>query len=810
VAGTLTAGVAAETRTPLPTRVQDVGYLRLGALQEAGWGDVARAPVTVKLLLESVLRLQLRGLASEEQVRALAGWKPGEHAEADLPFLPARIVMQDHSGVPVLLDIAAVRAAVVRAGGRPEDAVLAVPADLVIDHSVQVDVYGSRQAAMQNRRFEYERNHERYRFLRWAERTFAGLRVVPPGNGIVHQINLEHLARCVRVVAEPDWPLAVGDTVLGTDSHTPMVNGVGVLGWGVGGVDAAGVLLGQPVILRRPTVVGLYLTGRPPAGTTATDVVLGLTQRLRRESVVGCFVECFGDGARQLSVPDRATIANMCPEYGATAALFPVDDQTLDYLRLTRRPAAIVALAEDHARAQGTFGGAGDVAYDRVVSFDLDSVEPSVAGPRRPQDRLALPDVPASIPRRPGAGAAGELQDGDVAIAAITSCTNTSHPRSMLAAGLLARAAVERGVAPPAWVKTSLAPGSKVVLDYLERAGLLDALERLRFHVVGLGCTTCIGNSGPLSPPAARAAERGTQLAAVLSGNRNFEARIHPDVRAAYLASPPLVVAYAIAGTTRRDLTRDPLGRGPDGDVLLSDLWPSPEALHEAERAVEAEQFERRYADVFAGDERWNALDVPSVAVYRAEAGSTYVSEPALSDVPAAPPGLRDIRGARVLVRAGDTLTTDHISPAGAIPEDSPAGRYLAGHGVAPPDFNTYGCRRGNSELMARATFANVRLRNRLVEGREGGWTRHHPTGEVVTIHEAARRYAREGTPLIVLAGREYGFGSSRDWAAKGPRALGVRAVIARGFERIHRSNLVAAGCCPWSSPATRTPTASA
>jgi aconitate hydratase len=796
----------------LPDR--NVTYYRLAAVSDHSPVGFDRVPVTVKVLLENVLRSVRAGRATPEDALLLASWQPGGGAGREFPFFPARVLLQDLTGVPVLVDLAAMRAAVARLGGDARRVNPVVPADLVIDHSVQVDFFGTATALLRNVEKEYERNRERYALFRWAQQAFDNLRIVPPGTGIVHQVNLEALAPVVWRRAVEGEVVAFPDTLVGTDSHTPMVNALGVLGWGVGGIEAEAVLLGHPLSLRVPEIVGVRLLGQMPEGSTATDLVLTLTQVLRRVGVVGAFVEFFGEGIRSLSLPDRATVSNMAPEYGATSALFPIDASTLEYLRLTGRSEAQITLVERYAKAQGLFRleGSPEPVCDRLVEFDLSAVEPSVAGPRRPQDRVALADTersfrqafPAPAERAVAVDIGGtpvRLADGAVAIAAITSCTNTSNPAVMVAAGLLAKKAVARGLAVAPWVKTSLAPGSAVVTAYLARAGLLPYLEALRFHLVGYGCTTCIGNSGPLPPPVARAVEEhGLVVAAVLSGNRNFEGRIHPLVRASYLMSPPLVVAFAIAGTVAVDLTADPLGYDPNGEpVYLRDLWPTSEEVRQAlASALGSPRESSDEGTLFQGDLRWRSLPSPAGEVYRWDPASTYIREaPFFDDLSPDPSGPADILGARVLAVLGDSVTTDHISPAGAIPVDSPAGQYLRAHGVPPAEFNTYGARRGNHEVMVRGTFASVRLRNRLVPDREGGWTEYLPTGEVVPIYEAAVRYQARGTPLLVLAGKEYGTGSSRDWAAKGTRLLGVRAVLAESFERIHRSNLAYMGVLP-------------
>ena len=819
-------------RSTLRTGDATVAYYPLAALGDQIAVGLDRLPFTVKVLLENVLRHAGRGPFTDEHVAMVAAWQPAHSGASEFPFLPSRVLLQDFTGVPVIVDLAAMRDAVRRLCGDPRRVNPIVPADLVIDHSVQVDVYGTPLAFERNVAFEYARNRERYLLLRWAQRAFDNMRVVPPGTGIVHQVNLEYLARVVDTRPGPDGTTeALPDTLVGTDSHTTMINGLGVLGWGVGGIEAEAVLLGQPMYLTRPEVVGLRLVGDLTDGVTATDLVLTVTQMLRKVGVVGKFVECFGPSLGALTLPDRATIANMSPEFGATATMFPIDDETLAYLRLTGRSAAQIVLIEAYARAQGMFRtpAASEPVYDQVVELDLSTVEPSMAGPRRPQDRVALsgvgpnfraayadriaapaPGGPAgsvAVAERPPTAQvrigdrAGELAHGSVVIAAITSCTNTSNPEVMIAAGLVAKRAVERGLSVPPTVKTSLAPGSAVVTAYLERSGLTKYLESLGFHTVGYGCTTCIGNSGPLLQPIADAVQANDLVTvAVLSGNRNFEGRIHPLVRASYLASPPLVVAYALAGTVSLDLTKDPLGVDRAGHpVYLREIWPRDEEIRAViHSAVSSQLFAERYRDVFHGDETWRMLPVPESEVYRWDPGSTYVQHPPFFEgLAAIPEPLTDIRGARVLAWLGESVTTDHISPAGAIPKDSPAGAYLIAHGVPPADFNTYGARRGNHEVLMRGTFANVRLRNRLAGGREGGWTTHIPSGELLPIYDAAMRYQAEGTPLVVLAGAEYGSGSSRDWAAKGPMLLGVRAVIAQSFERIHRSNLVGMGILP-------------
>jgi aconitate hydratase len=820
-----------------------VEYFRLNRLAKSGVGDPSRLPVTVKILLENALRLSAEPFAGEDDVAILTAWdgkRPAEDRER--AFVPSRVLLQDFTGVPAVVDLAAMRAAMERSGGDPARIDPLVPVDLVIDHSVQVDAFGDAQAYERNLEREYERNRERYMLLRWAQQAFKGFRVVPPGMGIVHQVNLEYLASVIQVRDIDGKKVALPDTLVGTDSHTTMVNGIGVLGWGVGGIEAEACMLGQPLFLLSPVVVGVRFENALPPGTTATDLVLTLTEMLRKHGVVNKFVEFCGTGLSSMTAADRATLSNMSPEYGATAALFPVDARTLEYLRQTGREPEHVELVERYCREQGMFrtDESETPVFSETLELDLASVVPSVAGPRRPQDRVALPGVWASFtdvfggaddptePRngdldrlveeggRPG-GANGNavpapaaegnghsadgLGDGSVVIAAITSCTNTSNPSVMLAAGLLAQHAVERGLQVAAHVKTSLAPGSRVVTDYLRRAGVQEALDTLHFNTVGYGCTTCIGNSGPLPEHVAKRIEsEDLAVAAVLSGNRNFEGRIHPQVKAAYLASPPLVVAYALAGTVHIDLTTEPLGRGSDGgDVFLSDIWPSAEEIAEATRtALQREMFHEEYARIFDGDQHWQKLPAPTGAMFDWDADSTYVREPPFfehaADEPTPPAAIED---ARVLALLGDSITTDHISPAGSISSKSPAAAYLRERGVELRDFNTYGARRGNHEVMMRGTFANIRLRNALADGREGGWTTHFDSGELMSIFDAAMRYAAEGVPLLVIAGREYGSGSSRDWAAKGPMLQGVRAVIAQSFERIHRSNLVGMGILP-------------
>ena len=782
-------------------------------------GDpAARLPFSLKILLENLLRNEDGVTVSETDIRALLDWRPKAEPSVEIAYRPARVLMQDFTGVPALVDLAAMREAVRRMGGDPRKINPLQPAELVIDHSVQVDNFGSSAALALNSEIEYLRNGERYRFLKWGQRAFDNFKVVPPETGIVHQVNLEFLARVAFSDRKNGEAYICPDTLVGTDSHTTMINGLGVLGWGVGGIEAEAAMLGQPISMLIPQVVGFKLTGRLAEGATATDLVLTVVEMLRAKGVVGKFVEFFGGGLDELPLADRATIANMAPEYGATCGLFPIDDETLRYLRLSGRSEEQIEMVEAYARAQGFFRAAGapEAEYSDVLELDMGGVVPSIAGPKRPQDRIALTEAASSFAAmldelpagRPDAavetvvnGAACELRHGAVVIAAITSCTNTSNPAVMLGAGLVAKKAVEKGLQVKPWVKTSLAPGSKVVNEYLQKSGLSRYLDEIGFHLVGYGCTTCIGNSGPLPAEVSEAVRGGGLVAAsVLSGNRNFEGRVHAEVRANYLASPPLVVAYALAGRMDCGIATEPLGSDRAGNpVFLRDIWPSQKEIHETiAAAVGSEMFRQTYASVYAGSERWAALDAPESDLFAWDADSRYVRlPPYFTDMKREPEAAPDIAGARVLVMLGDSVTTDHISPAGAIAADGPAGRYLQEHGVAPADFNSYGSRRGNHEVMMRGTFANVRLRNRLAPGTEGGWTQHLPDGAPMTIYDASVKYRGEGVPLIVLAGKEYGAGSSRDWAAKGPLLLGVRAVIAAGYERIHRSNLVGMGVLP-------------
>jgi len=853
-------------RTQLAGVHSSITYYRLHALQERGAASLESLPFTIKILLENALRHAGSELVNEKDVLALANWQPGSAAqsEAEYPFLPARVLLQDFTGVPAVADLAAMRSAMARMGGDPQKVNPLVPADLVIDHSVQVDQFGSTLAFGRNVEREYERNSERYGLLRWGQQAFSNFRVVPPGTGIVHQVNLEFLASVVMTKTEDGETVAFPDTLVGTDSHTTMINGLGVLGWGVGGIEAEAVLLGQPLYLLTPEVIGVHLSGALPEGATATDLVLTVTQMLRKRGVVGKFVEFTGSGLSYLSLADRATISNMSPEFGATSTLFPVDEETLRYLRMTGRSEELISLVESYTKAQGLFRTDALPAprFDDLLELDLATIEPSLAGPRRPQDRVPLQklgttfraayadrfeavknnvttenavirytseggaqtepdpvaqqeDLTKKLAHNGNGHTNGHLKDvevqlgdtqvhmtdGSVAIAAITSCTNTSNPSVMIAAGLLAKHAVERGLSVKPSVKTSLAPGSRAVIDYLNNAELLSYLEALRFHLVGYGCTTCIGNSGPLSEPVAQAVQDNDLIvAAVLSGNRNFEGRIHPQVRASFLASPPLVVAYALAGTVDIDLTQEPLGHDINGDaVYLRDIWPTQKEVQDTlVQAVTPEVFTKNYASVFEGDENWRSLPNSEGQLFQWDRNSTYIQEPPFfQNMSQEPVPVKDIHGARVLAMMDDSITTDHISPAGSFAPASPAGKYLIEHGVERRDFNNFGARRGNHEVMVRGTFANIRLHNKLVDGKEGYYTVHLPDGEQTTIFEASERYLQEGVPLLVIAGKEYGSGSSRDWAAKGPLLLGIRAAIAESFERIHRSNLVGMGILP-------------
>jgi aconitate hydratase len=809
-----------KARTTLSVGAKTYEILGLRALEELG---VARLPFSLKILLENLLRFEDGINVTKNDIEALLRWDPNASPSHEIAFTPARVIMQDFTGVPCIVDLAAMREAIVRLGGDPQRVNPLAPAELVIDHSVQVDEYGTAESLKHNNAIEFGRNAERYMFLRWGQTAFSNFKVVPPNTGIVHQVNIERLARVVFESGSAS-PIAYPDTLVGTDSHTTMVNGLGVLGWGVGGIEAEAAMLGQPVTMLIPQVIGFKLSGALPAGTTATDLVLTVTEILRKKGVVDKFVEFFGDGLKGLPLADRATIANMSPEFGSTCAIFPIDEETIRYLELTGRPAGQIALVEAYAKAQGLWRiqGAPAADYTDVVELDLSSVEPSLAGPKRPQDRVPLRSAKtayrASVAKmaeerarkNPGASGAAaatvdgqsfEVKDGAVLIAAITSCTNTSNPAVLIAAGLLARNANALGLTSKPWVKTSLAPGSRVVTDYLQKAGLLHELEALGFYTVGYGCTTCIGNSGPLKPEISEAVRAGDVIAAsVLSGNRNFEGRVHPEIKMNFLASPPLVVAYALAGSLDVDISTEPLGHGKDGrPVLLRDVWPSAaDVAQTLAGAVDSAMFTKSYATVFAGDAQWNGIKTPAGKIYDWDRRSTYVKSPPYFDgmtmTPAAAAG---ITGARALAVLGDSVTTDHISPAGNISKSSPAAKYLLAQGVPTADFNSYGARRGNHEVMMRGTFANIRLRNLLLPGTEGGVTLHIPSGESMSIFDASVKYQAEGTPLLILAGKEYGTGSSRDWAAKGTMLLGVKAVIAQSFERIHRSNLIGMGVLP-------------
>jgi aconitate hydratase A / 2-methylisocitrate dehydratase len=818
-------------RTTLKAGSRSFEIHSLPALEAAGFSEIARLPFSLKVLLENLLRHEDGRFVKAADIEALARWDVKSAVQKEISFAPARVLLQDFTGVPAVVDLAAMRDGILRLGGDPNRVNPLQPVELVIDHSVQVDYFGQPNAFELNAELEFSRNKERYAFLRWGQNAFRNFRVVPPDTGIVHQVNLEYLARVVVSADGPNGAIAYPDTLVGTDSHTTMVNGLGVVGWGVGGIEAEAAMLGQPISMLIPPVLGFRLTGRMLEGATATDLVLTVTERLRKHGVVGKFVEFFGAGLEHLTIADRATLGNMCPEYGATIAIFPIDEMTLDYLRLTGRDDARVELVEAYAKAQGLFrrSSTPDPVYTETIELDLATVEPSLAGPRRPQDRVSLKQVKNNFQAALGsmlpaaknspsnsAGMANmaseggvavlptvaqQLEHGSVVISAITSCTNTSNPSVMIAAGLLAKKAVERGLARQPWVKTSLAPGSKVVTEYLRVSGLLPYLERLGFSLVGYGCTTCIGNSGPLPDDvSAEVDARNLVVASVLSGNRNFEGRIQQQVRANYLASPPLVVAYALAGQITLDLTTEPLGIDVTGvPVFLRDIWPTEQEIQETMlAAVRADMFRAQYADVFAGDARWRSLKVPTGDRFAWEADSTYIRNPPFFEtLTPEPAALEEIVGARLLALLGDSITTDHISPAGSIKKDSPAGKYLIEHGVQPHDFNSYGARRGNHEVMMRGTFANVRLRNQLAPGTEGGWTKYQLGGDVMTIYDAAMKYKASGVPLLIIAGKEYGSGSSRDWAAKGTLLLGVKAVLAESFERIHRSNLVNMGVLP-------------
>ena len=803
-----------KTRKSLDVQGKTYDYFSLPDAQAAGVGDVDRLPMSLKILLENLLRFEDDNSVKVADIKALGGWAANPPAAEEIAYRPARVLMQDFTGVPGVADLAAMRSAVVAAGYDPSLINPLSPVDLVIDHSVMVDKFGTEDAFAANVELEMSRNQERYRFLRWGQKAFDNFRVVPPGTGICHQVNLEYLARTVWTKEEDGVTIAYPDTLVGTDSHTTMINGLGVLGWGVGGIEAEAAMLGQPISMLIPEVVGFKLIGSLPEGITATDLVLTVVEMLRAHGVVGKFVEFYGAGLDQLPLADRATIANMAPEYGATCGFFPIDQETINYLRLSDRPAETIALVEAYAKAQGMwrYSGAEDPVYTATLELELASVVASLAGPKRPQDRVAMTDMRAAFDaalelqgradtatnRYPVPGTDYDLGHGDVVLAAITSCTNTSNPAVMLGAGLVARNARSRGLKVKPWVKTSLAPGSKVVTEYLEKTALQDELDALGFNLVGYGCTTCIGNSGPLPAPISAAIDDGNLVvASVLSGNRNFEGRVHQEIRTNWLASPPLVVAYAIAGTTRIDLASEPLGQDEAGnDVFLKDIWPSNQEIADAVARVSADMFGRQYGDVFTGPAAWQAIDVEDSGTYGWE-NSTYIKQPPFFSVGEDLDQPVTVEGARILALLGDSVTTDHISPAGAIQADSPAGHYLQQHAVDVVDFNSYGSRRGNHEVMMRGTFANTRIRNEMVPGTEGGYTRHIPTGDELSIYDAAMRYQGEAIPLVVIAGKEYGTGSSRDWAAKGTRLLGVKAVVVESFERIHRSNLIGMGVLP-------------
>ncbi len=813
-------------------------YFSLPALASQGWGSLDRLPFSLKVLLENLLRFEDGASVSKDDIRALVKWTETRTSDREIAFRPARVLMQDFTGVPGVVDLAAMRDAIAAAGGDAQRINPLTPVDLVIDHSVMVDRFGDEDAFADNVSIEYERNRERYQFLRWGQQAFRNFRVVPPGTGICHQVNLEYLARSVWSEEKNGEHWAYPDTLVGTDSHTTMINALGVLGWGVGGIEAEAAMLGQPVSMLIPEVIGFRLTGKLREGITATDLVLTITEMLRKRGVVGKFVEFCGDGLADLSLADRATIANMAPEYGATCGFFPIDERTMEYLTLSGRDGSTIALVEAYSKAQGLWREPGmtEPVFTDLLSLDLDTVEASLAGPKRPQDRVPLSKVAATfahleskqIPVRDVAAMQSEggiqpevahtpgevsiviedqthrLRHGDVVIAAITSCTNTSNPSVMLAAGLLAKKALAKGLRRKPWVKTSLAPGSKVVTDYLAKSGLQTDLDALGFQLVGYGCTTCIGNSGPLPNVIEHAIHDGDlMVASVLSGNRNFEGRVHQSVKTNWLASPPLVVAYALAGSVKIDLSKDPICRDPNGKpVYLRDIWPSNAEVQAALKNVTGEMFRNQYASVFDGDADWQAMPIPKAATYEWKDNSTYIQHPPyFHGLTKTPPALTGIGGARILALFGDSITTDHISPAGSIKPDSPAGHYLQSHGVEPKDFNSYGSRRGNHEVMMRGTFANIRIKNEMVPGTEGGITRHMPQGEVLPIYGAAMRYIKDGIPTVVIAGKEYGTGSSRDWAAKGTNLLGVRAVIAESFERIHRSNLIGMGVLPLQFP---------
>lgn len=810
-----------QAQSTLTVGDQTYHYYSLPQASDNGLGEVAPLPLSLKVLLENLLRHEDGDTVKAEDIKAIPAWLNSKSMPHEIAYRPARVLMQDFTGVPAIVDLAAMRTAMANLGGDPERINPLSPVDLVIDHSVQVDTFAIQNAYQKNTEIEIERNHERYAFLRWGQTAFDNFKVVPPGTGICHQVNLEYLGRSVWTSEKDGKTYAYPDTLVGTDSHTTMINALGILGWGVGGIEAEAAMLGQPISMLIPEVIGFRLTGKLSEGITATDLVLTITQMLREKGVVGKFVEFYGPGLEDLPLADRATIANMSPEFGATCAFFPIDDITLTYLRLTGREANQIALVEHYAKAQGLWRDAQtpEPVFTDTLTLDLATVEPSLAGPKRPQDKVTLSGLPQVIDdfielngktaerdqAFPVQGQDFELYHGDLVIAAITSCTNTSNPSVLMAAGLLAKKAIEKGLNRKPWVKSSLAPGSKVVTDYLTKAGLQPYLDQLGFNLVGYGCTTCIGNSGPLPEPIAQTIQDNDLIAsAILSGNRNFEGRIHPHVKANWLASPPLVVAYALAGTTRIDLSKDPLGEDAQGQpVYLKDIWPSNAEIAAEVAHVDQAMFHKEYADVFTGDAMWQGLPAGSGTTYAWQDTSTYVQHPPFfEDLAPTPAAQTDIQGARLLALLGDSITTDHISPAGMINKDSPAGQYLIEQGISPKDFNSYGSRRGNHEVMMRGTFANIRIRNEMAPGTEGGYTTHYPSGQVQSIYDAAMQYQQEGCPLVVVAGKEYGTGSSRDWAAKGTLLLGVKAVIAESYERIHRSNLIGMGVLPLQFPA--------
>ena len=804
-----------KTLRTLTVNKTEYHYFSLKALEESGLNHVSSLPFSLKILLENLLRFEDDHTVSRDDIEAMIIWLNTKRSDREIAYRPTRVLMQDFTGVPAVVDLTAMRDAIKKMGGDPKQINPLSPVDLIIDHSIQVDEFATPQAMLTNAKMEMERNHERYAFLRWGQKAFDDFRVVPPDTGICHQVNLEFLAKTIWSNQQNGYHLAYPDTLVGTDSHTTMINGLGVLGWGVGGIEAEAAMLGQPISMLIPEVIGVKLSGRLQEGVTATDLVLTITQLLRKKGVVGKFVEYFGEGLSALPVADRATIANMAPEYGATCGFFPIDHATLDYLRLTGRDQQTIALVEAYSKAQGLWHekSQAEPLFTDVVELDLSSVEPSLAGPKRPQDRVALSalkDVSEELivnsDRASEITTVFKTSDGtplhhaDVVIAAITSCTNTSNPNVLMAAGLVAKKAVERGLKPKPWVKTSLAPGSQVVTQYLKQSGLQTYLDQLGFDLVGYGCTTCIGNSGPLPDPIADTiTEHDLIVSAVLSGNRNFEGRIHPQVKANWLASPPLVVIFALAGTTAIDLTTDPITHDTNGQpVYLRDLWPTNAEVAKEAAKVSSTMFHEQYADVFTGSHDWQSMDIPSGETYTWQQDSTYIQHPPFfADMGKHPEEIKPIQHARMLALLGDSITTDHISPAGSIKPDSPAGKYLQSKGVAIKDFNSYGARRGNHEVMMRGTFANIRIKNEMAEGKEGGFTKHYPSGEIMTIYDAAVRYQQEKVPLMIVAGKEYGTGSSRDWAAKGPKLLGVVAVIAESFERIHRSNLIGMGILP-------------